>query len=127
MNFLLASLTARITKQVKDQLPQIPPDVVSNIAPPNIERIVIGLLEHVVLAKESSQRQSSYEAAATLTEFELKKILIDKMDKNKDKDEDLSAGSDQGLKKRKIGKDATLATGPKAKESQSRSSKGNKS
>ncbi|GJV24262.1 hypothetical protein Tco_1376957 [Tanacetum coccineum] len=39
-------------------------------------------LEHAVLAKESSQPQSSYEAAATLTEFELKKILIDKMDKS---------------------------------------------
>ncbi|GKF52349.1 hypothetical protein Tco_0159259, partial [Tanacetum coccineum] len=31
---------------------------------------------------ESSQPQSSYKAAATLTEFELKKILIDKMDKS---------------------------------------------
>ncbi|GKE68532.1 hypothetical protein Tco_1526604 [Tanacetum coccineum] len=39
-------------------------------------------LDHVVLAKKSSQIQSSYEAAATLTEFELKKILIDKMDKS---------------------------------------------
>ncbi|GKA23935.1 hypothetical protein Tco_0709968 [Tanacetum coccineum] len=39
-------------------------------------------LEQAVLAKESSQPQSSYEAAATLTEFELKKILIDKMDKS---------------------------------------------
>ncbi|GJS59003.1 hypothetical protein Tco_0653787 [Tanacetum coccineum] len=39
-------------------------------------------LKHVVLAKESSQPQSSYKAAATLIEFELKKILIDKMDKS---------------------------------------------
>ncbi|GJY91642.1 hypothetical protein Tco_0507424 [Tanacetum coccineum] len=58
MNFLSASLTARITEQVKNQLPQILPE------------------------EESSQPQSSYEAAATLTEFELKKILIDKMDKS---------------------------------------------
>nr|GEV69291.1 hypothetical protein [Tanacetum cinerariifolium] len=36
-----------------------------------------------VLAKESSQPQSSYEAAATLIEFDLKKILIDKMDISK--------------------------------------------
>nr|GFC90174.1 hypothetical protein [Tanacetum cinerariifolium] len=35
-----------------------------------------------VLEKESSQPQSSYEATATLTKFELKKILIDKMDKS---------------------------------------------
>nr|GEU78932.1 hypothetical protein [Tanacetum cinerariifolium] len=39
-------------------------------------------LKQEVLAKESSQPKSSYEAAATLTEFELKKILIDKMDKS---------------------------------------------
>ncbi|GJW82341.1 hypothetical protein Tco_0146316 [Tanacetum coccineum] len=91
--------------------------------------------------------QSTYEAAALLTEFELKKILIDKMDesqsyltaaehrefydgliksydldkslfstyekvyslkrirKDKDKDEDPSARSDWGLKKRKTSKD----------------------
>ncbi|GJY27060.1 hypothetical protein Tco_0401786 [Tanacetum coccineum] len=113
MNFLSASLTARITKHIKNQLPQILPE----------------------------------EAAAMLTKFELKKILIYKMDKSesylaapehiycyegliksydldktilstygkvyslkrsqkdKDKDEDPSAGSDQGLKKRKASKD----------------------
>nr|GFA28657.1 hypothetical protein [Tanacetum cinerariifolium] len=101
-------------------------------------------LKDAILAKESSQPQSSYEAAATLIEFELKKILIDKIDKSKsylaalehrecyeglkksydldktifstyvnvyslkksrkDKDEDPSAGSDRGLKKRKTSK-----------------------
>ncbi|GJU08698.1 hypothetical protein Tco_1125128 [Tanacetum coccineum] len=141
----------------------------SNFAPPEIQRMINESLEYVVLAKESSQPQSSYEAATTLTEFELKKILIDKMDeselylaapkhkdcyeglkksyeldktffstydkvyslkrsrKGKDKDEDPSAGSDRGLKKRTTGKDAAPATGPKAKESQSGSSKGDKS
>ncbi|GKF51315.1 hypothetical protein Tco_0147782, partial [Tanacetum coccineum] len=124
-------------------------------------------LEDAVLANESSQPQSSYEAVATLTEFELKKILIDKMDKSesylaapehrecyeglkksydldktifstcgkvyslkrnqKEKDEDPSAGSGQGLKKRKTSKDAAPATGPKAKESQFGSFKGGKS
>nr|GEZ84820.1 hypothetical protein [Tanacetum cinerariifolium] len=89
-----------------------------------------------VLAKESSQPQSLYEAAATLTKFELKKILIDKIDKmyslkrsrkEKDKDEDPSAGSDRELKKRKTSKDAEPAKGPIAKESQFSSSKGDKS
>nr|GEV92354.1 hypothetical protein [Tanacetum cinerariifolium] len=37
-------------------------------------------LEHAVLANESSKLKSAYEAAASLTEFELKKIFIDKMD-----------------------------------------------
>ncbi|GJY67113.1 hypothetical protein Tco_0469351 [Tanacetum coccineum] len=36
----------------------------------------------VTLAKVSSQPQSTYEAASTLTEFELKKILLDKMEKS---------------------------------------------
>ncbi|GJZ32877.1 integrase, catalytic region, zinc finger, CCHC-type containing protein [Tanacetum coccineum] len=48
-----------------------------------IQKMVKESLKDVVLAKESSQPQSSYEAAATLIEFELKKILIDKMDKSK--------------------------------------------
>nr|GFB56954.1 hypothetical protein [Tanacetum cinerariifolium] len=45
-------------------------------------KMVTESLEHAILAKESSQPQSSYDAAASLTEFELKKILIDKMDKS---------------------------------------------
>ncbi|GKA43482.1 hypothetical protein Tco_0736206 [Tanacetum coccineum] len=59
--------------------------------------------------------ESTYEAASTLTEFELKKILPDKMEKNKDKDEDPSAGLDQWIKKRKLRKDAEPITGPKRK------------
>ncbi|GJV18594.1 hypothetical protein Tco_1367614 [Tanacetum coccineum] len=123
---------------------KILPKKVSNFAPPEIQRIVTKSLEHAILDKESSQPHSSYEAAATLIEFKLKKILIDKMDKtlfstygkvyslkrsrkDKDKDEDPSAGSDRGLKKRKTSKDAEPTKGPKAKESQSGSSKGDKS
>nr|GEX66361.1 hypothetical protein [Tanacetum cinerariifolium] len=167
MNYLLASITARITKQVKNQLLQILPEDVSNFSPLVIQKMVKESLEDVVLAKESSQPQSSYEAAATLTKFKLKKILIDKMDKSesyiaapkhrqcyegliksyeldttifstygkvyslkrsrKDKDEDPFDGSDRGLKKRKTSKDAKPSEGPKAKESQSISSKGKKS
>ncbi|GJX20298.1 hypothetical protein Tco_0222975 [Tanacetum coccineum] len=40
-------------------------------------------LENVVLAKSSSQPQSTYEAATSLTEFELNKILLDKLEKSK--------------------------------------------
>nr|GEV58212.1 zinc knuckle CX2CX4HX4C [Tanacetum cinerariifolium] len=59
MSYLSASITARIIEMVTDSL------------------------EHVILTKESSQPRSSYEAAASLTEFELKKIFIDKIDKSK--------------------------------------------
>ncbi|GKB34284.1 hypothetical protein Tco_0879226, partial [Tanacetum coccineum] len=96
-------------------------------------------LKDDVLAMESSQLQSSYEAAATLTEFELKKIPIDKIDKS----ESYPTTPEyrecyEGLKKsydldktffdtyEKV-KDAESAKGPKGKESQSSSSKGDKS
>nr|GEW57544.1 hypothetical protein [Tanacetum cinerariifolium] len=47
--------------------------------------------------------------------------------KNKDKDEDPPAGSDQGLKRRKTSKDVEPSKGSKSKESKSGSSKGTKS
>ncbi|GJT98292.1 hypothetical protein Tco_1093810 [Tanacetum coccineum] len=143
MNFLSESLTARIKEQVKDQLPQILPKEVSNFALSVIEKLIKESRDEVTLEKVSSQPQSTYEAASTLTEFELKKILLDKMEKNfffsydvyslkrsrkdKDKDEDPSAGSDRGLKKRKLSKDAEPTTGPKKKDSTFGSSKGTKS
>ncbi|GKC04190.1 hypothetical protein Tco_0995800 [Tanacetum coccineum] len=168
MNFLLESLTARIKEQVKDQLPQILPKKVSNFASPVIDKMIEESQNEVTLAKVSSQPQSTYEAASTLTEFELKKILLDKIEKSescltapehrdcydslkksydldkdllfsydvyslkqnrndKDKDEDPFAGSDRGLKKRKLSKDAEPTTGPKKKDSMYGSSKGTKS
>ncbi|GKC07219.1 hypothetical protein Tco_0998829 [Tanacetum coccineum] len=39
--------------------------------------------ENVILSKSSSQPKSTYEAATSLTEFELKKILLDKIQKSK--------------------------------------------
>ncbi|GJU37132.1 hypothetical protein Tco_1185486 [Tanacetum coccineum] len=145
MNFLPESLAARIKEQ-----------------------LIKESRDEVTLAKVSSQPQSTYEAASTLTEFELKKILLDKMEKSesyltapehqdcydglkksyaldkdffysydvyslkrgrkdKDKDEDPSAGSDRGLKKRKLSKDAEPTTEPKKKDSTFGSSKGTKS
>ncbi|GJT81155.1 hypothetical protein Tco_1055497 [Tanacetum coccineum] len=126
MNFFTASLTARITKQVQNQLPQILPEEVSNFAPPSsvIQKMVKESLEYTILAKESSQPQSSYEAAATLIEFEIKKSYeldktffstydkvysLKRSRKDKDKDKDPSVGSGRGLKKKKTSKDAESA------------------
>ncbi|GJW70815.1 hypothetical protein Tco_0127732 [Tanacetum coccineum] len=61
---------------------EILPKEVSNFSPSEIKRIVTESLKHAVLANESSQPMSTYMAAASLTEFELKKILIDKMDES---------------------------------------------
>ncbi|GKC59001.1 hypothetical protein Tco_1086599 [Tanacetum coccineum] len=82
MNFLSESLTTRIKEQVKDQLPQILPKEVSNFAPPMIKKLIKESRDEVTLAKASSQPHSTYEAASTLTKFELKKILLDKIEKS---------------------------------------------
>ncbi|GKE14886.1 hypothetical protein Tco_1422463 [Tanacetum coccineum] len=111
MNFLSESLTARIKEQVQDQLAQILPKEVSTFAPPVIEKMIKESRDEVTLAKASSQPQSTYELGR----------------KDMDKDEDPSAGSDQGLKKIKLSKDVEPTTGPKKKDSTSGSSKGNKS
>ncbi|GJU38321.1 hypothetical protein Tco_1191278 [Tanacetum coccineum] len=118
------SMKEIIKDEVKSKLPEILPK------------------ENIVLAKSSSQPKSTYEAAASLTEFELKKILLDKIQKSKsyrgaqefvkdredkDKDKDPPAGSDQRLKKQKMSKDAEPSRGSKSKESKLSSSKGSKS
>ncbi|GKE55651.1 hypothetical protein Tco_1494836 [Tanacetum coccineum] len=59
---------------------------VSDFATPVIEKNITESLEAVVLAKSSYQPKSTYEAAASLYEFELTKMLIDKMEKNKSYD-----------------------------------------
>ncbi|GJV36125.1 hypothetical protein Tco_1408602 [Tanacetum coccineum] len=166
---LKTQVTTLVDEHLDARLGATRDEFISYLSASITSRITEQSLEEAVLAKESSQPQSSYEAAATLTEFELKKILIDKIDKSesylaapehrecyegliksydldktlfstydkvyslkrsqkdKDKDEDPSAGSDRGLKKRKTSKDAEPTKGPKAKESQSGSSKGTKS
>nr|GEZ14444.1 hypothetical protein [Tanacetum cinerariifolium] len=131
---------------------------VSDFASPVIQSAINESLENVILAKSSFQPKLTYEAAASLTEFELKKIFLDKMKKSKlyraapehrelydglvksykldkdlfesygktyslkrdrkdkDKDEDPPAGSDQGLKKQKTRKDVEPPKGSKSKD-----------
>ncbi|GJS96629.1 hypothetical protein Tco_0803597, partial [Tanacetum coccineum] len=127
------------------------------------EKNVTKSLEDAVLARSSSQPKSTYEAAASLSKFELTTILIDKMEKNKsydkadykrelydalvksyqtdkylfdtygevfmlkrsrddrDKDQDPSAGSDRGTKRRKSSKEAESSRDPRSKEKKSSS------
>ncbi|GJY65234.1 hypothetical protein Tco_0467472 [Tanacetum coccineum] len=72
-----------IKDEVKSQLPQILSKEVSDFATLVIQSTINESLENVILAKSSSQPKSTYEAAASLTEFELKKILLDKLQKSK--------------------------------------------
>ncbi|GKB46229.1 hypothetical protein Tco_0896982 [Tanacetum coccineum] len=77
------SVRAIIKEEVNSQLPQILPQAVSEFATPVNERNVTESLEAVVLANSSSQPKSTYEAAASLSNFELTKILMDKMEEHK--------------------------------------------
>ncbi|GJY41974.1 hypothetical protein Tco_0429244 [Tanacetum coccineum] len=134
-----------IKDEVKSQLPQILLKEISDFATPVNQRMINESLENVVLAKSSSQPQSTYKAVASLTEdlydalvksYQLDKNLFNSYGKvyslkrgreDKDKDEDPPARSDQGLKKRKTSKDAEPSRGSKLKEFKSSSSKGSKS
>ncbi|GKE10126.1 hypothetical protein Tco_1413677 [Tanacetum coccineum] len=140
MNFLSESLTARIKEQVKDQLTQILPNEVSNFAPPMIEKMIEESRNEVNLAK--MEKSKSYLTAPEHRDcydglkksYALDKDFFYSYDvyslkrgqKDKDKDEDPSAGSDRWLKKRKLSKDAEPTTRPKKKDSTSGSSKGTK-
>nr|GEV96781.1 hypothetical protein [Tanacetum cinerariifolium] len=147
-NDIIKKLVKEIIKdEVKSQLPHIIPREISDFATPVIHSTINESLENIVLAKSSSQPQSTYEAATSLTEFQLKKILLKKLKKSKlyqaveqhkdlygalrgcedkDKDEDPLARSDQGLKKKKTNKDVKPSRGSKSKESKSSSSNGSK-
>ncbi|GJR74987.1 hypothetical protein Tco_0087352 [Tanacetum coccineum] len=78
-----SSMRTIIREEVNTQLPQILTKAISDFATPVIERNVIESLEVVVLARSSSQLKSTYEAAASLSEYELTKILLDKMEESK--------------------------------------------
>ncbi|GJZ41303.1 hypothetical protein Tco_0588189 [Tanacetum coccineum] len=77
------SVRAIIKEEVKPQFPQILPYVVLEFTTLVIKRNVIESLEAVVIAKSSYQPKSTYEAAASLSEFKLTKIRIDKMEEHK--------------------------------------------
>ncbi|GJY43172.1 hypothetical protein Tco_0431385 [Tanacetum coccineum] len=80
------SMRTIIREEVTTQLPQVLPQAVSDFATPVTEKNVAESLEAAVLTRSLSQPQFTYKAAAALTEFELTKILIDKMEKNKSYD-----------------------------------------
>ncbi|GJS00176.1 hypothetical protein Tco_0316684 [Tanacetum coccineum] len=77
------SIRAIIKEEVNTQLPQILPQTVSNFANLVIEKNVTESLEATVLTRSSSQLKSTYEVAASLSKFKLRKILLDKMEECK--------------------------------------------
>ncbi|GJR40023.1 hypothetical protein Tco_1215707 [Tanacetum coccineum] len=115
-----------IKKQVKEQVRE----QVFKILP-KIEKFVNDQLEAEVLTRSSNQAKTSHAVAANLSELELKKILIDKMENNKsidrsiqrrddeDENEEPFARSNQGSKRRRAGKEPESTSAPKEKTSKS--------
>ncbi|GJV09358.1 hypothetical protein Tco_1347014 [Tanacetum coccineum] len=85
-------------------------------------------LKNVILAKSSSQPKSTYEAAASLIKFELKNILLDKIEKSKLYQAALEHRElyDGLVKEMEDEKDTEPPKGSKSKESKSSSFKGTK-
>ncbi|GJW81493.1 hypothetical protein Tco_0145468 [Tanacetum coccineum] len=67
-------ITEQVQAQVKEQLTKILP---------RIEKTINEQLEAEILTRSSNEAKTSYAVAANLSELELKKILIDKMESNK--------------------------------------------
>ncbi|GKD62289.1 hypothetical protein Tco_1299798 [Tanacetum coccineum] len=139
----LNKLDDNIKKIIKDQVKEQVKAQVSNILP-KIEKTVNEQLEAEVLTRSSNESKISYVVAANLSELELKKILIDKMESNKsihrsdeqknlykalDKDKEPSIGLNRGSKRRRAGKEPEATSAPKEKTSKttSKSTEGSKS
>ncbi|GJT28221.1 hypothetical protein Tco_0908496 [Tanacetum coccineum] len=145
----LDSIDEGMKKVIKEQVKK----EVSKITP-KIEKLVIEQLESEVLVRSSKEANTSHAVAANLSELELKKILIDKMEANNsinrsdiqrqlykalvdayeadkilldtygdtvtikrprdgaDDDQEPSAGTDRGSKRRRSGKEPASTSAP---------------
>nr|GFB85643.1 hypothetical protein [Tanacetum cinerariifolium] len=154
INKLDENIQKIIKEQVKEQVKVQVPKIL-----PKIEKTINEQLEAEVLTLSSNSSKTSYAMAVDLSELELKKILIEKMESNKsihqsdeqrnlykalvdayecdkiildtygdtvtlkrrhddaDKDEEPSAGSDWGSKRRREGKEPESTSAPKEKAS----------
>ncbi|GJT68379.1 hypothetical protein Tco_1019859 [Tanacetum coccineum] len=148
----LDSIDEGMKKVIKEQVKS----KVSKITP-QIEKLVNEQLESEVLVRSSKEAKTSHVVAANLSELELKKILIDKMEANKsisrsdiqrqlykalvdayeadkilldtygdtvtikrprdgaDDDQEPSAGTDRGSKRRRSGKEPESTSAPREK------------
>ncbi|GJT07024.1 hypothetical protein Tco_0841486 [Tanacetum coccineum] len=132
MNFLSESLTARIKEQVFYQ-PQFTFEAASTLTEFELKKILLDKIEKsesYLMALEHQDCYDGFKKSYTLDKdffYSYDAYSLKRGQKDKDKDEDPSAGSDRGLKKRKLSKDAEPTTGLKKKDSTSSSSKGTKS
>ncbi|GKC15582.1 hypothetical protein Tco_1012364, partial [Tanacetum coccineum] len=78
------SMQANLINEVKNQLPKFLPKAVSDFATPVIQITIKNELEKtpLLLAQSSSQAPSSLKTTEILSEYELKTILFEKIDKS---------------------------------------------
>nr|GEX55325.1 hypothetical protein [Tanacetum cinerariifolium] len=125
----LKTIDENMQKIIKEQVKEQVKVQVSKILP-KIEQTVNEQLEAEVLTQSSNSSKTSYAIAADLSEMELKKILIEKMEGNKvtlkrlhdddaDKDKEPYVGSDRGSKRRREGKEPESASTLKKKATKS--------
>nr|GEX29393.1 hypothetical protein [Tanacetum cinerariifolium] len=130
----LKTIDENMQKIIKEQVKEQVKVQVSKILP-RIKQVVNKQLETEVLTRSSHSSKTSYAVAADLSEMELKKILIEKIEGNKrrdddvDKDEEPFAGPDWGSKRRIEGKKPESASAPTetATRSDVRSTQGSRS
>ncbi|GJS78348.1 hypothetical protein Tco_0728229 [Tanacetum coccineum] len=125
MNFLLRSLTGKNQRVISKKIScsEVLPKEVCNFDSICDEKWIKESRDEVTLAKNSLDKMGKSSHNLTVPKH---RALLSRA-KDKDKDEEPSAGLDRGLKKRKLSKDAEPTTGPKKKDSTSGSSKGTKS
>ncbi|GKB24686.1 hypothetical protein Tco_0864087, partial [Tanacetum coccineum] len=135
----LNKLDDNIKKIIKDQVKEQVKAQVSKILP-KIKKTVNEQLEVEVMTRSSTESKTSFAIAANLSELELKKILIDKMESNKsihrsDEQKNLYKALVEAYKSNKlildtyVGKEPESTSTPKVKtpKSTGKSTKGSKS
>ncbi|GJS81622.1 hypothetical protein Tco_0748163 [Tanacetum coccineum] len=155
---LLNSIDSNMKKIIKEQVKAPTSKIMSKV-----KKYITKTLGAEVLVRSTNQPSKSYADASSLSELELKKILMDKMEENKsidrsevqmnlynalvkaynsdndflsaygdvvtisrghddeDNDEEPSAGSNRGTKRRRLGKEAESSKEPTHKESRTTS------
>ncbi|GJW67742.1 hypothetical protein Tco_0122166 [Tanacetum coccineum] len=115
----LDSIDEGMKKVIKEQVKSEVSKITSKI-----EKLVNEQLESEVLVRSSKEAKTSHAVATNLSELELKKILVDKMEANKsinrprdraDDDQEPSAGTDRGSKRRWSGKEPESTSAPREK------------
>nr|GEU46065.1 hypothetical protein [Tanacetum cinerariifolium] len=109
----LRTVDENMKKIIKEQVKEQVKVQVSKILP-RIKQVVNEQLAAEVLTRSSHSSRTSYVVAADLSEMELKKILIEKIEGNNDddadKDEEPFAGPDRGSKRCREGKEPESAS-----------------